>query len=351
VVVHIARGGLTLSERPRLFCGVLILIIFSPLLIMPLSTPMLSNVVIVMHEDEATNLTLATLRANIPNLQVISYGSPIYYLSIFRLMNPTLWLSHGTEEGILAGVDVISWRDFSRMVEMTPSNDVILACESSGINEYVDSGAALGFEGSIDARVAGFVGSIIVLSQNFGLMSGTVLRVLDGAFDLISNLITGALTLIPLGAIPSWWGIIKAALIGIITGIYFLAGETQLPTAAASWSHPALFLGILSFLVSLVGYIAYLVVGSFFPSVGVFINYMYLILGAAVGVILSLVLGGALPGLSYFILYIGGWLASLIGVQASWAAPWCRAAFAASAAIFIVSALDLLLFAYWTYYV
>ncbi len=351
MVVSMVKGGVNLSRKPQVLCSILILIIFSPLLIMPLSTPILSNVVIVMHEDDATDLTLDTLRVNIPNLQVISYGSPMYYLSIFRLMNPILWLSHGTEEGILAGVDIISWRDFSRIVEMTPSNDVILACESSGINEYVDTGDAFGFEGSIDARMAGFVGSIIVLSQNFGLMSNAVLNALDGAFDLINNLMTGALALIPLGAIPSWWGIVKAELIGTITGIYFLAGETQLPAAAATWSHPALFLGLLSFLVSVVGYLAYLVVGFFFPSVGVFINYMYLILGAAVGVVLSLILGGALPGLSYFILYIGGWLASLIGVQASWAAPWCRAAFAASAAIFLISALDVLLFAYWTYYV
>jgi hypothetical protein len=340
-----------MSERPRVLCGVLVLIILSPLLIMPLSTPLLGNVVIVMHEDDATNLTLNTLRANIPDLQIIYYGSPMYYLSIFRLMNPTLWLSHGTEEGILAGADVISWQDFSHITMMTPSNDVILACDSSGINEYVDTGDALGFEGIIDARVAGLVGSVIILSQNFRLMSDAVLNILNDAFDLIDNLITGALALIPLGAIPSWWGFIKAALIGIITGIYFLAGETQIPLAASTWSHPALFLGLLSFFVSTIGYLAYLVVGAFFPSVGVFINYMYLILGAAVGVVLSLLLGGALPGLSYFILYIGGWIASLFGVQATWAAPWARAAFAASAAIFIVSALDLLLFTYWTYYV
>jgi len=346
-----AIGGLNLSRKPRVLCSVLVLIVFSPLLLMPLSTPIFSNVIIVMHDDDATNLTLDTLRANVPDLQVITYGSPMYYLSIFRLMNPTLWLSHGTEEGILARGDVISWLDFSRITEMTPSNDVILACESSSINEYVDACDTFGFEGALDARVAGFIGSVIVLSQNFGTMSDAVLKVLDGAFDLIGDLITGALTLIPLGVIPSWWGAVKAVLIGIITGIYFAIGETQIPLALSSVSHPALFLGVLSFIVSLLGYVAYLVVGYFFPSVAVFINYMYLVLGASVGIVLSLVLHGALPGLSYFALYIGGWLASLFGVQASWAVPWSRIAFAASAAIFLISALDVLVMAYWTYYV
>jgi hypothetical protein len=78
---------------------------------------------------------------------------------------------------------------------------------------------------------------------------------------------------------------------------------------------------------------------------------MYPVLGAATGVILSLALGGVLPGASYFIFYIGGWLASLFGIQVSWAVPWSRIAFAASAAIFIISALDVLLVAYWTYFV
>jgi hypothetical protein len=350
-MVGMAIGGLNLSRRPRVLCSVLVLIVSSPLLLMPLSTPIYSNVIIVMHNDDATNLTLETLRANVPDIMVIAYGSPMYYLSIFRLMNPILWLSHGTEEGILAGGDVISWLDFSRITEMTPSTDVILACESSNINEYVVASDAFGFEGALDARVAGFLGSVILLSQSFGLMSDTVLKVFDDAFNLIGNLITGTLALIPLGVIPSWWGVMKAVLIGIVTGIYFALGETQIPLAISSVSHPALFLGILSFIVSLLGYVAYLVVGYFFPSVAVFINYMYLVLGAAVGIILSLVLRGALPGLSYFILCIGSWLGSLFGLQASWVVPWTRIAFAASAAVCLISALDVLVMLYWTYFV
>jgi hypothetical protein len=318
---------------------------------MPLSTPIFSNVVIVMHEDDATNLALRTLQDNVPNLQVIVYGSPMYHLSILRLMRPALWLSHGTEEGILAGSHIISWRDFSRKIQMTPSKDIILACESSGVNQFVDSNEVLGFEGSIDARLAGLVGSIMILSQHLGMMSEVIHRVLDTTIDLITDLVSGVLSFIPLGIIPSWWGVVKAALIGVLTGIYFLSGEAQIPVALATTSNPVLFTSLLSFFVSLLGYVAYLVVGSIFPSATNFINWMYPVLGAAVGVVLSRILGGILPGASYFILYIGGWLGSLFGVQFSWAAPWSRAAFAASAAIFLISALDVLLVAYWTYYV
>lgn len=345
------EGGFTRFKKKNILCGVMVLIIMSPLFVMPLSSPIFSNVVIVMHEDDATALTLDTLRANVPDLQVIIYNSPLYRLSLFRLVRPILWLSHGTDEGILAGSQVMSWCDFAHLTRLTPSNDFILACESSGVNEYVSTKEAIGFDGKMDARLAGLIGSIMILSQNLGLMSEQIRGVLDVAFELIADLVAGVLAFVPLGMIPSWWGVVKAALIGVITGIYFLCGESQIPIAIASTSHPVLFAGLLTFFVSLLGYVAYLVVGSIFPSLTSFINWMYPVLGAAVGVVLSLVLRGALPGASYFILYIGGWLASLVGVQVSWAAPWSRAAFAASAAIFVISALDVLLVAYWTYYV
>jgi hypothetical protein len=348
---NMEKGEFSKSRKERILCSIMVLIVMSPMFVVPLSSPVLSNAVIVMHEDDATALTLKTLQAHVPDIQVIIYGSLSYYLSIFRLMRPTLWLSHGTDEGILAGSKIMSWRDFAYLTKQTPSSDIILACESSRVNEFVNTREAVGLEGYIDARLAGLIGSLIILSQTSCLASEAIHGVLDAAFSLIGSLVVGALALIPLGVIPSWWGVVKAALIGVITGIYFLSGEAQIPAAIATVSNPVLLLSLLSFFVSLLGYVAYLVVGSAFPSLSSWINWMSPALGAACGVVLSLVLGGALPGASYVILYLGGWLASLIGVEASWAAPWSRAAFAASAAIFIVSVLDVLLTAYWTYYV
>jgi hypothetical protein len=345
------NGGLSKKDKKYIKCSLLVLVVLSPLLLIPLSVPIAENAVIVMHEDEATELAISTLRNKIPNIQVIDYGSLQYHLTVSRLIRPTIWLSHGNEEGILLDSHIISWEDFSHLTRITPSNDIILACESANIYEYVGVNEVVGFEGDLDARLAGLIGSVLILSQNLVMKSGVIQEIIETTIGLIGDIISGSLEIVPLGIIPSWWGVVKAGLIGVITGIYFLSGESQIPIALASTSNPVLFTGLLSFFVSLLGYIAYLVVGSIFPSISSFINWMYPVLGAATGVILSLALGGVLPGASYFIFYIGGWLASLFGIQVSWAVPWSRIAFAASAAIFIISALDVLLVAYWTYFV
>ncbi|MCF2136641.1 MAG: hypothetical protein K9W43_05295 [Candidatus Thorarchaeota archaeon] len=333
----------------KLRTALLVIAVLSPLWVMPLSAPVVSDVVVVMHHDSAVSTAVQTIVANDPHVQVVDYGSLEYALTIHRTVRRVVWVSHGSKQGILAGSQVLSWQAFSNRIQMTPGKDIVLACDSSEVNKYVSSASVVGFNGVIDARLAGFLGSFLILSQDPNVPSSTIHGILSAANDLLVGLFSGALDLLPLGEIPAWWGVLKALLIASITVVYFASGESHIPRVLATRSHPILLGGFLAFIMTLVGYTAYWVLNSYFTSYPEFCNVMYLIFGAAFGVVLSLILKGALPGASYIILLIGGWIASLFGLNASWAAPWSRAAFAASAAIFLVTIADVLLTAYWTF--
>jgi hypothetical protein len=105
-----------------------VITVLSPIWVMPLSSPVISDVAIIMHKDQAVNMAIRTITDKLPNVQVVEYESLEYNLMIHRTMGRVIWVSHGSEDGILGCKEIISWQTFSRMTMMTPGKDIILAC-------------------------------------------------------------------------------------------------------------------------------------------------------------------------------------------------------------------------------
>ncbi|MCF2137065.1 MAG: hypothetical protein K9W43_07435 [Candidatus Thorarchaeota archaeon] len=152
----------------RLRTALLVIAVLSPLWVMPLSAPVVSDVVVVMHHDSAVNTAVRTIVANDPHVQVMEYGSLEYALAIHRVVRRVVWVSHGSDDGIVAGAQVLSWRAFSSRTQMTPGKDIVLACDSGEINQYVPTGAVLSFGGMIDAILGGLIASFILSSSTSG---------------------------------------------------------------------------------------------------------------------------------------------------------------------------------------
>jgi hypothetical protein len=138
------------------------MVVLSSIFIMPLSVPVLSNVVVVMHHDSATATAVHTLVENVPNVKVVDYDSLDYILVIHRAVRQVVWVSHGSEYGILTPHGMLSWNEFSHMIDRTPNRDLILACKSSEIYKYIDHSAALGFTGCVEATLGALVSSFVI---------------------------------------------------------------------------------------------------------------------------------------------------------------------------------------------
>lgn len=159
---------------------VLVMIVMvSPLWVMPLSSPVVADVVVVMHHDSAVSTAIRTITENIPDVKVVEYGSLEYALTIHRTLGRVVWVSHGSEKGILAGATVISWSKFSRFVTETPNRDIILACNSANIYKFVPSeDEVVGIDGLVDAGLGGLIVSYL-LSPNKNVMSRVMVRIGD----------------------------------------------------------------------------------------------------------------------------------------------------------------------------
>ncbi|MHA1245837.1 MAG: hypothetical protein ACTSPE_00645 [Candidatus Thorarchaeota archaeon] len=158
VSLSMGHGGTKLKIHSLL----LVVVVLSPLWMMPLSVPVFSDVVVVMHHDSAVNTAVRTITENVPDIRVVEYGSLEYAMIIHRTVGQVVWVSHGSEEGILAGSQVLSWRTFSSRTEMTPGRDIVLACESNRVSRYIAKSSVMGFAGGVDAILGGLLSSYIL---------------------------------------------------------------------------------------------------------------------------------------------------------------------------------------------
>ncbi len=174
----------------RLELVLVMIVMVSPLWVMPLSSPVVSDVVVVMHHDSAVSTAVRTITANVPDVRVVEYGSPEYALMIHRVLGRVVWVSHGSDKGILAQSHVLSWKTFSSRIEMTPGKDIVLACDSAAIYRYVDDRSAIGFTGAIDATLGGLVTTYLLApSENVLTMMYEQMVVLLGGEATPSRLL------------------------------------------------------------------------------------------------------------------------------------------------------------------
>ena len=158
----------------------LVVFLLSPLVIMPLTVPVLSNVVVVMHDDAATSAVVNTITECTQDVKVVKYNSLEYVLTIQRVAGQVVWTSHGSEEGILAEHDIVPWQIFSKQIQLTPGRDIVLACHSACLENFISPGSMVGVDGSIDAVLGGLFASYLLQPQDV-----IIHRVVDHVGDIL----------------------------------------------------------------------------------------------------------------------------------------------------------------------
>ncbi|MDF1538718.1 MAG: hypothetical protein P1Q69_07430 [Candidatus Thorarchaeota archaeon] len=167
----------------------LMMLIVSPMAIMPLSIPIMSDMIVVIDRDDSVNIAVQTIKENVQNVKVVEYNSLDYALNIHRTFGKVTWVSHGSEEGILVEKETISWRKFSSMTMLTLGRDIILACESANICSFATPGSVIGFNGAVDAMLGGLVVSYLLEREQV---------VLEKAYERVFDIISGNVDYRPL---------------------------------------------------------------------------------------------------------------------------------------------------------
>ncbi len=79
MTIECMKEVLSVGRHRNLFllkikCALLVVAVLSPLWVMPFSTPVVSDVVVVMHHDSAVNTAVRTITENVPAVKVVEYG-------------------------------------------------------------------------------------------------------------------------------------------------------------------------------------------------------------------------------------------------------------------------------------
>lgn len=124
---------MTFFKIKKLALLVVIAVIFSIPFYQALSTSVPGTIAIQLGEDESINCATRTLQNNLPGISIIEYNSFKYHLISHRVVQPIIWIGHGTQEGILANNALMKWTQFSEKIKQSRSLDIILSCYSSEI--------------------------------------------------------------------------------------------------------------------------------------------------------------------------------------------------------------------------
>ncbi len=237
------------SNEKLKICSLLIaLLAISPVWLMPLSTPVISDVVVVMHNDKSVLNAVQAIRENARRLRIVDYGALDYALIIHRVMGHVAWVSHGSEMGILANDEILSWQEFTSRIRTTPSSDIILAYDSAKVNDFVSYEEALGFDGPVDAKLEGlFVAWLLTDSRQTLISAYERVQELNGGMAEADNL---------------YWSATEKAWFGIDAAIFMVSA---LSTSFAIWrgtlspqSTMVVFAAAMKFLSVLLGFVVFM---------------------------------------------------------------------------------------------
>ncbi len=204
--------------RNRIVILSTILIVVSPMVLMPLGTLIPSDAVIVMHNDSTVRNSINAITSYGENVLVLEYGSIEYALMIHRIVGTVVWVSHGSENGIAVERGILSWENFVSNIHLTSGKDVVLACDSDQIYDYVSYEQAIAFSGAVDA----IIGGLFVA----WLLTG-ISEALTNAFERITTLSDGSAV-----GDSLYWSSMEKAWFGIDAALFIVSA---LSTSFALW--------------------------------------------------------------------------------------------------------------------
>ena len=105
------------AKNQKLKVMVLMLIFSSMMLIPMLMEPLAFPLVVKMSGGEAVNMAVETLMENGLKPIVVTYGSPMYHLLIWKACAGVIWIGHGDKSGVFLGGEKLPWEEFAEQVE------------------------------------------------------------------------------------------------------------------------------------------------------------------------------------------------------------------------------------------
>jgi len=167
------------TQKTKILLGVacLIFLISSFPFVQALTTPIPNQLVVRLEDSQAVNNAIVNLEQNLPNLVVLDYDSAEYKLKYWRFLGVAIWVSHGSEEGVMINGELMQWDVLENPIKGTPNKDIVLSCYSNALVEQTDlsSASVATFSGEVDA----VIGSLVVsyaLSQDSNILPKIISR-------------------------------------------------------------------------------------------------------------------------------------------------------------------------------
>ncbi len=141
----------------------LLLLSISMVGVSALSTAVPTPVAVELTNDPIVHRSSQILRQK-ANVQVVKYGSLEYSLLIHRVVAPVVWISHGSEKGLLINDRPQPWYTVKDLVHRTIGKDILLTCDSSSFirQNPAEKSEVLTFNGLIDADIGAFAVSYLL---------------------------------------------------------------------------------------------------------------------------------------------------------------------------------------------
>jgi len=169
-------------KNVKIWSVVLLLLSLSIAGVSALSTPVATTLAVEMTNDPTVHKAATILEHN-AGVHLVKYGSIEYSLLIHRTVNPVIWISHGSDQGIEVQEQVESWSFAKDLVERTMNKDIVLTCDSSKLLQYgVSSSEVITFSGEIDAELSALVFSYVLNNKE-----STVQQINSRVTELITN--------------------------------------------------------------------------------------------------------------------------------------------------------------------
>ncbi len=264
-------------------------------------------------------------------------------------------VGHGSEQGIEEGGQIQDWSEVVSSISVAkPKRTVFATCYGENAASLLDG--SFGFGGAIDARVAGYLSSAIVLGAYDG-SSTSVKSCLDSGIRYAVDTGNNKINPIPLGQLPDWWVGFKIVFMSAAAGAFYVLSPVTAPTTVAQLvliliGAAVLAVVILAFaaLIELmVDFIAPALSGELLAAALMLRDYSTTAAGFIAGGVAAYLTGSSYPGLLNF---INNMIAIWTGRSASESAcaadpePISRTLLAISAGVLLVTAIELFILFY-----
>ena len=260
-------------------------------------------------------------------------------------------VAHGSEEGIEVQNDFISWSDVTEsIIKVDAARTIIASCYSDSPASSLSNG--FGFSGVVDARMAAYLSSALVLSS-FDGPSRLAISHLGAGFDYGLRAATHEITPMPLGEFPPWWNPWKIASVVVLTTIFYTLSPVTAPTTWAQVVTLSLGVTGLGIVLGLLSGIIYLFAGWAKPLAppdlqGMFDalqNFASTVAGLIIGGIAAFLSGASYPGLLNFLKGLYAIWIARAGAETATAAcpePISRTLLAISCATLLITGIEMI---------